>query len=506
MKTIAFTEKMARKRTRIIIYIVLIYIIWTVLSSLFSYEEVSAIITGVESEYSFGHSDKILSPIRDHFNGKILLELLVLIVIAPVLWYHIKGIKRETRELIEGFQTDEVTGLPNRIKLMEDVDALGKYKTVFMIDIDSFKEIYNFYGLKISDYILREMGEVIRRIFPFDFHGLYSYSVDQFIVLVDKPMTEQEMKMVVVVMHNLISNESFRYEEEEITLSATVSGAAAEQNGIQWVELAMDFAKKQGKGYAVYDENIHSLKQYEDNIRWTKEIRSAIEEDRIIPFFQPIVQPNEQNIRKFECLVRLKDKFGTVHSPGQFLHVAKKAKMYTHLTKIMVEKTFELFKGKPYEFSINLCVDDIMEDSIMRYIIAKLDECGVGNQVIFEIVESEDIDDYQEVRGFIAEVKKRGCRVAIDDFGTGYSNFEHVMQMDVDFIKIDGSLIKNIHTCTNSHITAETILAFCKKLGIQTIGEYVHNEEVLEKVKTIGIDYAQGFHIGKPVEYLPETA
>lgn len=497
---------MARKRTRIIIYIVFIYIVWTVLSSMFSYEEISSIILGVESEYSFGYSDKVLPPIRDHFNEKILRELFVLVLIAPVLLYHIRGIKRETRALIDGFQRDEVTGLPNRIKLMEDVDTLGKYKTVFMIDIDSFKEIYNFYGLEISDYILKEMGEVIKRIFPFDFYGLYSYSVDQYIVLVGKPMTEQEMKMVVVVLHNLINNETFRYEEEEITLSATVSGSASENNSIQGVELAMDFAKKQGKGYAVYDENAHSLKQYEDNIRWTKEIRSAIEEDRIVPFFQPIAQPGESAVKKFECLVRLKDRFGVVHSPGQFLHVAKKAKMYTHLTKIMVEKTFELFKGKPYDFSINLCVDDIMDDSTLRYLFSKLDESGVGPQVIFEIVESEDIDDYREVREFINEVKKRGCRVAIDDFGTGYSNFEHVMQMDVDFIKIDGSLIKNIHTCNNSHITAETILDFCRKLGIETIGEYVHNEAVLEKVKSIGINYAQGYHIGKPLDHLPEDA
>jgi len=122
------------------------------------------------------------------------------------------------------------------------------------------------------------------------------------------------------------------------------------------------------------------------------------------------------------------------------------------------------------------------------------------HRIIFEITESEGIENYSDVQTFIQRVKRHGCQIAIDDFGTGYSNFEHIMKLNVDYLKIDGSLVKNIDTSVESRIVVETIIQFAKKLGISTITEYVHNKSVYNVVKELGTDYVQGFYIGKPNE------
>jgi c-di-GMP phosphodiesterase len=143
-------------------------------------------------------------------------------------------------------------------------------------------------------------------------------------------------------------------------------------------------------------------------------------------------------------------------------------------------------------------VEDILNQETVKFIIFLLKGYNVANKVIFEIIESEYIEDYQAVINFIENMKKLGCKIALDDFGSGYSNFEYVLKMNIDYIKIDASLIKNIDKDPNSQIITETIVNFTKKLNIKTIAEYVHTKDVFDKVKSLGIDYSQGYFIGRP--------
>ena len=145
-------------------------------------------------------------------------------------------------------------------------------------------------------------------------------------------------------------------------------------------------------------------------------------------------------------------------------------------------------------------MDDITNKDTVRYITHKLEKYDIANRVIFEIVESEGIDNFEEVSLFIKTMKEYGCKIAIDDFGTGYSNFEYLMKLNVDFIKIDGSFIKDIDTSSQSQLISNLIITFAKQQGISTIAEFVHSKEVLAKVQDMGIDYSQGYHLGKPEE------
>ncbi|MFX4277849.1 EAL domain-containing protein, partial [Aliarcobacter butzleri] len=150
----------------------------------------------------------------------------------------------------------------------------------------------------------------------------------------------------------------------------------------------------------------------------------------------------------------------------------------------------------------NLTLEDLKDNYTMNFIFNTISKTKTAKQITFEIVESEGIEEFQEVNNFIKNAKKLGCKITIDDFGTGYSNFEYTIKLDIDIIKIDGSLIKNIHLDKNLELTVETIVTFAKALNIKTVAEFVHNEEVYECVKNLGIDYSQGYYLHEPEELI----
>lgn len=182
----------------------------------------------------------------------------------------------------------------------------------------------------------------------------------------------------------------------------------------------------------------------------------------------------------------------------------KKSKQYLKLTKQVIKKSFDYFKDKEYEFSINLTLEDIKSKAISTYILEMLKEYEIASKVVFEIVESEGIEDFSEVNIFLDKVKKMGCKIAIDDFGSGYSNFEYLIKLNADYIKIDGSLIKDILTNKNTEEIVITLIHFAKRQGFKTIAEFVSSREIFEKVKELGIDYAQGYYVSAPKASIEE--
>jgi EAL domain-containing protein (putative c-di-GMP-specific phosphodiesterase class I) len=243
------------------------------------------------------------------------------------------------------------------------------------------------------------------------------------------------------------------------------------------------------------------VKEYEENIKWTSKLREAIEEDRIVPYFQPIVNTATGSIERYEALIRMHDNVGKPVSPYYFLEISKKAKLYGTLTKTMFAKTLKMFENSKYPVAFNISTEDILNESVKEFILARTEESMRKCKIIFEIVESDGIENYEEVSNFIAEVKKYGAQIAIDDFGTGYSNFEHLIKLKVDYIKIDGSLIKNMLKDKNSMVVVETIVDFASKLEIKTVAEFVESKEIAEAVNNMGIDYSQGYYFSEPLEY-----
>lgn len=395
------------------------------------------------------------------------------------------------------FYNDSLTGLENRRKLTEKLEEKNN-SFLTIINIDSFQEINDLYGNEVGDFILKDFALFLKEIMPTN-SNLYRLHSDEFSYLCSKTIDIDEFKIFISMLSEKISYKYFKIDGNiEVNLSATFGIAYGYETLLENADIALKLAKKRKKDFLIYDETMYMAKEYEKNFEWTKRLKRAIEEDKIVPLFQPIVDNKTQQIVKYEALMRIVDNNGTYIAPIHFLELAKKNKLYHQLTKIMIEKTFYKFKDLPYMVSINISVEDILNKEINHFILDKLAESLIGEKIVFEIIESEGIENFDQVLEFINGVKKYGARVSIDDFGTGYSNFDYLMKLKVDYIKIDGSMIKNIDMDKNSQMITKTIVNFAKNMGIKTIAEFVHSKNVFMKVKELEVDFSQGYYFGEP--------
>lgn len=412
----------------------------------------------------------------------------------------IKDIFNSMLDSIENqFYNDTLTGLQNRRRLTE---KLEKRENAFLIiiNIDAFQEINDLYGEEAGDIILKDFALFLQENM-LNGATLYRLHSDEFAHLCDAPKDIDEFKMLASLISQKISHKRFKIDDKtEVSLTATMGIAFGSELLLANADTALKLAKKSKKDFLVYDSSMAMAKEYEKNLDWTKRLKTAIENDKIVPVYQPIIDTQTKKIVKYESLMRMVGEDGSFIAPIHFLELAKKNKLYHQLTKIMIEKTFERFEHLPYSVSINLSVDDIVNKDIYKFIIEKLKNSSISKNIVFEIIESEGIENFDQVLEFINSVKRYGAKISIDDFGTGYSNFEYLMKLKVDYIKIDGSMIKNIDTDKNSQMITQTIVEFSKKMNIKTVAEFVHSKDVFEKVSQMGVDYMQGYYFGAPTE------
>jgi EAL domain-containing protein (putative c-di-GMP-specific phosphodiesterase class I) len=168
------------------------------------------------------------------------------------------------------------------------------------------------------------------------------------------------------------------------------------------------------------------------------------------------------------------------------------------MTEIVLQKAIQKFSNRKDRFSVNISYIDISSDSFNAFLEKQLQKSTIGEQMIFEILESDSIEDYERVNQFMSHVKSYGVTIAIDDFGSGYSNFMHLTKLNADYIKIDGSIIKDIDHDEKALIVTETIVEFARMMKMGVVAEFVHNEEVYNRVKELDIDGFQGFYLAKP--------
>ncbi|MEO2068890.1 MAG: EAL domain-containing protein [Desulfurobacteriaceae bacterium] len=444
---------------------------------------------------------------KGNFNVKILTNTKDEIgEVAKVLTISVDKLKKTIEELERSKQQlqylltyDSLTELPNRVKLLEDIKTLKK-PALCIMDISDFRSLNELYGEECGDFVLKQIASELKR-FESKIHPYRVYS-DEFALLYDLEegrINFKEFSSYCAETINYLEDKPLRYKDFDIYLNFTAGIAEGDKEKLLvHAEMALNEAKEKRKKLIVVDSNHLKKHNYAENMFWIRKIKKAIEEKRIVPFYQPIINNKTGKIEKFEALVRLLDKDGNVISPRKFLPIAKKARLYPEITKIVTEKVFEDFRKLPSEVSVNISFEDLLSEKTVNFIFNELKKFPEPHRITFEILETEEIENYKLFYQFISEVKNFGCKFAIDDFGTGYSNLEHLMKLNVDFLKIDASIIKRILESREALILTEAVVSFSKKLNIKTVAEFVSNEAIYEAVKKLGIDYSQGYFLGEP--------
>ena len=411
----------------------------------------------------------------------------------------------EQKKLIEEQFIDELTLLPNRQKLLKDFKD-NKIQKIAMLNINSFRDINNFYGFEAGDLVLKKVSQILLDKISTNINlDLYRVANDVFAICTKNKDNLKEIRDICTniieyfSLHPILINNNSFYLSISIGVARNCKDSAVQNNLLSKAEYALRMAKKRDISILFLDENIELYNKLKENKKLIEELKNALISNNLLIYGQKLIN-NISKKEKYEILMRVKLEDGSILTPYSFLKEAKKAKLYLGMTRMLVKKACEYFKGKDIDFNLNLTLEDIKDQYTMDFIVNAMEKTNTAKQITFEIVESEGIESFTEVSNFIKKAKKLGCKIAIDDFGTGYSNFEYIIKLDVDYIKIDGSLIKNINIDNNLYLTVQTIVGFAKALKIKTVAEFVHNEEVLNCVKNLDIDYSQGFFIDEPKE------
>jgi len=387
-----------------------------------------------------------------------------------------------------------LTNLPNRNKFIEK--ASQKKYPIILINIDKFREINFFFGNKIGDKLIQEVANRLKKISKSLKWSLFHLNIDEFGLLATKHST---LENIINTLKNniMLLEEPYIIDKHEILIRVRAGISYYKKDFIR-ADIALDMAKELKKDIMIGKE-VQNVEAYKQHLKWLKKLKTALDKDKIVPFFQPIVDRNK-NIVKYESLVRLIDEDAKAVSPYFFLDVAKKSRYYLEITKRMINKAVEIILKNNVSLSVNLTLEDIEDNEIKEFILEKASSLPDISKMTFEIVESEDVRDNQKVMDFLKTLKQKGALIYIDDFGSGYSNFDYILKLNPNGVKIDGSLIKNILTDKNSQIIVKTIVSFAKEMNIKTIAEFVENEAIFEKLKEMGIDYFQGYYFSPPKE------
>ncbi len=414
-------------------------------------------------------------------------------------------VDKKSQELLQKTLIDDITGLPSRQTLLRDL-AGSHDEVLIVININAFSKINGFYGLNAGDELLLKVALQLQKSIAGHGHyfikpKLYKLPSDEYAIL-SQTFDDDALQLGLRAINHEVFDQPYQILGFDILVQATwvFSVTEGSEKGLVEAELAGKEARLKKQNFVRFDAK--QFQQSQQKIELAKRVRSSILEDRLYPVFQPIYNNLTGELDKYECLARLKDADGVVISPLVFIEVAQMIQMYPIMTEIMIHKSCQAFQNTGLNFSVNLSLEDILNESTQKMLFDAIAQYNVANQITFEILENQALEEDSAIFKFIAKVKKLGAKIAIDDFGSGFANYQHLAKLQVDIIKIDGSLIEKLSTDTVASSVVSSMLLFARTLDIKVIAEYVSDKDILEDVIALGIDYSQGFYLSEPLEVL----
>ena len=410
-------------------------------------------------------------------------------------------VNKKTAELQQKLYLDNLTSLSSRYAFFEDIESI-KTPIVMIVDINKFKLINEIYGADVGTLVLKKFANFLASFSQERNYKAYRLSGDEFLLRdrlnhIDTDKIEKDIE----AFFKFLSSFEVCIENDTISIEVSIGISISEHDAFEAAKIALDYAKEQKTRYAIYTPLIDIRKKEQSALEWKNRIKNAIANDNVVAVYQAIVN-SQGDVVKYEALMRLKDENSAeLVTPYHFLDIAIKTGLYPALSSTVIFEALHFLQSSEQTVSINFMYSDINNKDFLVEIenFFKLHK-EVAKWAVFEITESESISDYNVVKQFIKRFRAYGVRFAIDDFGSGFSNFEYILEIEPDYLKIDGSLVKNIDSDEKSHILVAAIVKFSHKLGIKTIAEFVHSKKIFEMLKELEVDEYQGFYFAEPQE------
>lgn len=402
-------------------------------------------------------------------------------------------VEEKTKELISESFEDPLTHLPNRHRLIYDMDR-NSYQALIILQLHNFSELSHFFGSAIGDSLLQQFALFLTKMEL----NTYRLGRDEFVLLIDEKKPIEDFPSFCEDFAQHLSNHTFNALNEKVFFTIRMGIDTDKFLSLSHADEALSYANKTSKLFFIYEGDFKLALQYHHNLTVVASIREAYYDGRLICYYQPIISTQTGQILSYETLARLIDKDANFIPTFDFLSIAKKTALYPQITQEIIRQACEIFKNRKEHFSINICALDISNYRTVRYIEEMIVSTDTAKQIIFEIPESDIYDHYITTSLFITQMKSLGAKISVDNFGSSTSNFEKLIHLDIDYIKIDGSLINKLTYSEKYASAIKAISMFAHVIGAASIAESVETPEIFAHLHELEIDYAQGFYIGKP--------
>jgi diguanylate cyclase (GGDEF)-like protein/PAS domain S-box-containing protein len=434
---------------------------------------------------------------------------------------NVTGSKLDQENMLRLATTDHLTGLYNRNQFMQELErtvALAKRHNtqgvILYIDLDRFKAINDTHGHDAGDAILKTCADIFRRTMR-STDIIARLGGDEFAIIMHNISTADAKTKVDKLVERV---NKVRVDHNGAKLRITMSlgmvpypqGGKDIANLVTGADLAMYQAKEMGRNRVFVDESGGEGEVASSSVRsqleWVDRLRIALDHDGFEVHFQPMVPcaKGKNNKPIYEALIRLRDEEGTIGLPGSFIDAAEHFGLIQKLDKAVMARCVKMqadlkSRGIDAMFSINLSGISFGDAEMMKSLKKQLkDHDADPKNLMFEVTETAAMRDLGDAKAFVGELKNLGCKFALDDFGAGFSSFSYIKNLDVDFIKIDGSYIQNLDTSTEDQLFVKALVDLAKGLNIQTVAEFVESKEVLQVLRGLGVNYVQGYHMSRP--------
>ena len=442
---------------------------------------------------------------------------------AVMVFQDVSQQRRMSRQLSYQASHDMLTGLYNRRMFEEQVETVllnvlseDRHHAMCYVDLDQFKIVNDTCGHIAGDELLRQLAELFKSCIR-EGDILARLGGDEFGLLLENC----ELKKAAQVAEKLrqsVKNYRFVWQDHSFELGASigVAGINADNMDLASILAAADMAcyaaKDMGRNRVhIYEPSDAVLSERHGQMHWAGRITRALDEGRFVLFQQPVVAlDNAQAGHASHCevLIRMKDNDGII-SPDSFIPAAERYNLMPAIDRWVVTQVFQMqqVNDDSQVVAINLSGTSLADEDLLSYVLEAADKYQVElSRVCFEITETAAIGNLHKATQFIKELKARGCRFSLDDFGSGLSSFSYLKNLSVDYIKIDGSFVVDMLNDPVDRVMVKAIVSVGHIMGIQVIAEWVENRETLELLRQMGVDYAQGFHLGRPEEIQPASA
>ncbi|HKI67769.1 MAG TPA: EAL domain-containing protein, partial [Solirubrobacterales bacterium] len=412
---------------------------------------------------------------------------------------------------------DSLTGLLDRRRFRGELDQYvsfsaryGGQGAVMIVDIDGLKAVNDTLGHQAGDNLIRQVAETLReRVRATDI--VARLSGDEFAVLMPQTDTAGALALGEDLRAQVAEGERSSADPISTTISVGITMFGGGRGGAEAVlaaaDQAMYRAKEDGRNQIALFRDPSEPKQAQKRRQTTAaRIRDALSDERLSLHTQPIRSLASGGIERYELLLRMTDEDGALLPAASFIEAAERSGMVQELDRWVVGRALELLvereqQGRPLSLHVNLSGASLTDISVLEFIERRLDEGGADpSRCTFEITETANVYDYDTAAGFADRLTEFGCQVAIDDYGAGFGPFHYLKRIPFDLIKIDGSFVRDMPRSDADQLTVKAIVQIARGLGKSTIAEYVQDDRTTEMLREYGVDMAQGFHLGRPVD------